>query len=119
MSERQDQEDEAPCSGLREIKEPPVFEGSIPDEVLNSLKPKELRYLFDTMSKNEKNLQWLVDLAIQHNESHLKMCRWQAQINRKIQFWTARYGWLVWIGSVVGSGLLLEIVRVVSSKFLP
>lgn len=105
----QDQDDR-PCDGVPILDEVPDFRSQIPPEVLTKLS-KEQQALFALVSKIEQAQAWGNQNDVVHNRAIHKLCKTTDDINQRLAFWTARYGWLLWIGSVMGSALLLKLVN--------
>lgn len=105
----QDQDDR-PCDGVPIIEEVPDFRSQIPPEILSKLS-KEQQALFALVSKIEQGQNWGNQNDVVHNRAIHNLCRSTDALNRKINFWTARYGWLFWVAGVVASAILIKVVN--------
>ena len=105
----QDQDDR-PCDGVPILDEVPDFRSQIPPEVLSKLS-KEQQALFALVSKIEQAQAWGNRNDVIHNKAIHNLCRSTDSLNRRIAFWTARYGPILWAASVIASAVLLKLVN--------
>lgn len=104
------QDDERPCDGVPIIEEVPDFRSQIPPEILTKLS-KEQQALFALVSKIEQSQAWGNQNDVVHNKAIHRLCHSTEAINRKINFWTIRYGVFSWVAGVVASVILIKVVN--------
>lgn len=103
--------EDRPCDGVPIIGEIPDFQSKIPPQVVTKLSEKE-QVLFDLISKIEQGQAWGNANDVMHNRAIHRLCHSTDAINRKINFWTIRYGVFSWVAGVVAAAILVKAVNI-------
>lgn len=101
--------EDRPCDGVPIIEDVPDFRSQIPPEVMDKLS-KEQKALFALVSKIEQGQTWGNQNDVIHNQAIHRLCHSTDAINRKINFWTIRYGVFSWVAGVVAAAILVKAV---------